>query len=170
MLILRPYRKCDAEHIVSWIGDELAFRKWSADRYDHYPITADDMNAHYAVNAESDICFEMTAVDNGRPVGHLIMRYIDDKRETLRFGFIIVDTNMRGKGYGSRMLRLSLKYAFEILKVKKVTLGVFANNPSALRCYEAVGFRAIEGEVNTFSIMDEDWECIEMEYIPTCNN
>lgn len=33
----------------------------------------------------------------------------------------------RGMGYGKEMLKLSLKYAFEILKVKKVTLGVFWN-------------------------------------------
>ena len=63
MLRLRPYKACDAETIVSWIGDEVSFRKWCADRYDHYPITADDMNRHYDAFAYSDNFYEMTAFD-----------------------------------------------------------------------------------------------------------
>lgn len=33
MLRLRPYKKGDAEVIVSWLKDEYSFRQWSADRY-----------------------------------------------------------------------------------------------------------------------------------------
>ena len=44
MLKLRPYKKCDAKYIVSWTKDEVAFRKWCADRYDKYPIRAEDIN------------------------------------------------------------------------------------------------------------------------------
>lgn len=47
MLRLRPYKKCDAAHICSWIKDERTFRRWSADRFDHYPVTAEDINAYY---------------------------------------------------------------------------------------------------------------------------
>ena len=44
MLRLRPYKACDAEKIVSWTKDERAFRQWSADRFDRYPFTGDDLN------------------------------------------------------------------------------------------------------------------------------
>ena len=44
MLRLRPYKPSDADAILGWIKNEDVFRKWSADRYDHYPITAADMN------------------------------------------------------------------------------------------------------------------------------
>lgn len=50
----------------------------------------------------------------------------------LRLGFVIVDDTKRGKGYGKEMLSLAVKYAFEIFKAEKLTIGVFANNPSAL--------------------------------------
>lgn len=43
MLRLRPYKACDAAAITKWIKSEYAFRQWSADRYEHYPITSDDM-------------------------------------------------------------------------------------------------------------------------------
>lgn len=164
MLRLRPYKHCDAAAIVSWIGDELAFRKWSADRFDHYPITAEDLNAHYDAVKEADDFYEMTAFDESGAVGHLILRFVDAEKQVLRFGFVIVDPAKRGMGYGKEMLQLALRYAFEILKVEKVTLGVFDNNPAALHCYHAAGFREIPlPEPEYFTIGSEKWNCLELE-------
>ena len=42
------------------------------------------------------------------------------------------------------MIRLALKYAFEVLGMKRATLGVHEHNPSAKACYEAVGFTVKE--------------------------
>ena len=66
------------------------------------------------------------------------------------------------------MLRLALKYAFDILKAQKVTLGVFENNLSALRCYKSVGF--VEVGAESFEIMGEEWKCMELEIGATSNN
>lgn len=162
MLRLRPYKACDAETIVSWIKDERTFRKWCADRYDRYPITADDMNAHYDANAFSDGFFEMTAFDENGIAGHLIMRFTDAEQKILRFGFVIVDDTIRGKGYGKQMLKLAVKYAFEILMVEKITIGVFENNEPAYHCYRSVGFQDT-GRTESYRIMDEEWKCRELE-------
>ena len=131
MLRLRPYKKCDAKRIVSWIKDEISFRKWCADRYNKYPINENDINSYYSTMEDLDTFFPMTAFDETGIVGHLIMRFIDENKKILRFGFIIVDDKKRGQGYGKEMLQLSIKYAFEILKIQKITLGVFDNNKSA---------------------------------------
>lgn len=62
------------------------------------------------------------------------------------------------------MLRLALKYAFEILHVHKVTLGVFENNSPAYYCYRSVGFTEIGEEQNEYcQIKNEKWKCIELE-------
>lgn len=62
------------------------------------------------------------------------------------------------------MLLLALKYAFDILKAAKVTLGVFENNEAAYYCYKAAGFKEIASEKEEyFSILEEKWKCIEME-------
>ena len=45
MLKLRKYVKSDAETIVRWIADERSCYLWSADRYGHYPVSPQDMNA-----------------------------------------------------------------------------------------------------------------------------
>ncbi len=164
MIRLRPYKNCDAQTIVSWIGDETSFRKWCADRYDKYPITAADMNEHYDMTAFSDSFFPWTAFDESGVVGHMIMRFTDDEKKTLRFGFIIVDNKMRGQGFGKQMLELAIRYAFDILKVEKVTLGVFENNKAAYRCYKSVGFTEVTSCQNeSFHIFGEEWKCIELE-------
>ena len=64
----------------------------------------------------------------------------------------------------SKMLRLALKYAFEVYGAKKVTLGVFENNEAAYHCYKAAGFKdVVLDETETYSVIDEVWICREME-------
>lgn len=161
MLRLRPYKKCDAKYITSWINDEYSFRQWSSDRFDTYPLSADKLNEYYDNYKDNDSHFEMTAFDENGVAGHLIMRFPNGNKDTLRFGFVIVDDSKRGMGYGKEMLNLALKYAFQILKVSKVILGVFENNPPAYHCYKSVGFKETGTEV--YNIFNEKWKCIEME-------
>ncbi len=164
MLRLRPYKACDADAIVSWVGDERAFRQWSADRFEAYPITGADLNRHYGALAFSDSFYEFTAFDEAGPAGHLILRFTDEKKTILRFGFVIVDPEKRGRGYGREMLALAARYAFDILKADSITLGVFENNEPARRCYRAAGFReAPRQEPAYYAILGERWKCLEMQ-------
>lgn len=167
-LRLRPYKNCDAKNVVTWRKDEVSFRKWSADRWESFPITEADMNKKYLdCNGDCidmDNFYPMTAFDDSGVVGHLIMRFTDEKKEVLRFGFVIVDDSKRGMGYGKEMLELALKYAFEILKAEKVTLGVFDNNMPAYYCYKTVGFREIAmEEEEKCNICGETWNVLELE-------
>lgn len=168
MLRLRPYKSCDAKTIITWCKDELSFRKWSSDRWESFPITEADMNKKYVdCNGDCDDMdnfYPMTAFDENGVVGHMIMRFTDEKKTVLRFGFVIVDDSKRDMGYGKEMLQLALKYAFEILKVKKVTLGVFENNPAAYFCYKSAGFKDVQAyDAEYYSIMGEKWKCLELE-------
>lgn len=62
------------------------------------------------------------------------------------------------------MLRLALTFAFDILKVQKVTLGVLENNPGAYHCYKAAGFKDVPMEIpEHYHLMGEDVKCLELE-------
>ena len=92
------------------------------------------------------------------------MRKPSDFFDELRFGFVVVDSEKRGKGYGKKMLQLGLKYAKEIYGAKKVSLGVFENNESAYHCYKAVGFQdIILEETEMYHVLGEEWKCLELE-------
>ncbi len=164
ILRLRPYKPSDAVHIVKWCKDEYAFRQWSADRYRSFPITAADMNAYYGSDKKNGGLWALTAFDETGVVGHLTMRFPCDGFDEVRFGFVIVDSSKRGMGYGKDMLSLAVKYAFEFIKVKKISLGVFENNTTALQCYKAVGFKVVERDTaESYNCLGETWNCVEME-------
>ena len=142
---LRPYKSCDSKKIISWIKNEDVFLKWGGDRFGTYPITAEMIDDKYRNQngdcEEEDNFYPWTAfTDEDGVVGHFIMRYIHGDNKTLRFGWVIVDDTIRGKGVGTRMLVTGLDYAFHILKVDTVTIGVFENNEIAHRCYQKAGF------------------------------
>ena len=161
MLKLRPYKSCDAQTIAKWVQDKDVFTKWGGELFGDYPITAEIIDKKYRSDngdcAEPDNFYPWTAFDDNGIVGHFIMRYINGDRKVIRFGWVVVDCSVRGKGYGAEMLRLGMKYAFEILGAEKITIGVFENNTPAYLCYKKIGF--VDAGVTEY----EPWNIIEME-------
>ena len=82
-----------------------------------------------------------------RVFGH---RRVDDKLE-----FVYLEKK--------QMLQLAIKKAQQEFGAKKITFGVFDNNPSALHCYESVGF-AVTG-TDSYEIDGEEWTGKEMELV-----
>lgn len=161
MLKLRPYKSCDAQAIAKWVQDKDVFTVWGGERFGDYPITAEIIDKKYRENngdcAEPDNFYPWTAFDENGVVGHFIMRYINGDKKTIRFGWVVVDSSVRGKGYGTKMLRLGLKYAFEILGAEKITIGVVEKNTRAHQCYKKDGF------ADTGVTKEERWNIIEMK-------
>ena len=162
-MILRDFKKEDAKIIAGWIRSEEELYRWSADRFNKYPLSGDDINENYAPQKESGRFFPLTAVDDqGDVLGHFIIRYPrEDDDRSVRFGFVIVNPSLRGKGYGKEMLRLGIKYARKRLHSLRIDLGVFENNAGARHCYEAVGFREYGQRKCEMPI--GTWNCIDME-------
>ena len=80
----------------------------------------------------------------------------------MRFGYVIVNPSMRGQVYGKEMLRLGLKFAFDVYGADEVGLGVFENNRQAYYCYKSVRF-AENGKREEYTLAGEKWTDIEME-------
>ena len=160
---LRPYKPEDSQIICSWVKDEKTLFQWSADRIGKFPLTGNELNENYADRKADVDFFPLTAVDETEKViGHLFILIPDlNVKKSVRFGFVIVTPEIRGKGFGKKMLELAIEYAKKELKATRATLGVFANNPKAKACYEAVGFRPYNKRV--MNILGADWECIDME-------
>ena len=148
--------------IAEWIRDEDVFLKWGGQLFGDFPISAEIIDEKYRLQnggcTEPDNFYPWVAIDEENcVVGHFIMRYLRGDHRLLRFGWVVVDDTIRGKGYGTEMLRLGLRYAFGILGVDKVTLGVFEGNERAHSCYRKAGF-SDTGEV----VEKQPWNVIEM--------
>lgn len=124
---LREYKPEDSKIICSWIKDKESLYKWSADIIDKYPLPEDALNVNYAPNLNNGKFFPLTAVDEeGNVVGHMFIRFPKEADSSIaRFGFVIVSPEIRGKGYGKKMLQLAIDYAKNELNAKTASLGVF---------------------------------------------
>lgn len=132
------------------------FYQWTAGILGNYPITQNEFCA-----VESLMPF--TAFDESGIVGFFTLRNPSELLDELRFGFVIVNPDKRGKGYGKEMLRLGLKFVFEIYGAKRASLGVFENNLSAYYCYKAVGFGdVVLDTTETYCVLGEEWKCREL--------
>ena len=110
---LREYQNTDAKTILSWIHNEREFRLWSANRYGDYPIVPEDINNNYANCMQTSIFYPLTLEDDGRVIGHLIIRKPSENDDEMRLGFIIVDSSIRGKGYGKKIIEEAINYCIE---------------------------------------------------------
>ena len=142
-LTLRPYKPSDAAVIASWLKSEYFMRQWCADRYEHYPVTPEDMNTYHERYIDGQRFRALTMTEGDDIVGYITLRVPADNPAEQRLGFVIVDDSKRGCGLGKALVSMAVKYAYEDLGATKVSLGVFENNPSAIHCYEAAGFHRV---------------------------
>ncbi|MBE5876214.1 MAG: GNAT family N-acetyltransferase [Lachnospiraceae bacterium] len=153
---IRPYLDKDFDTISTWITDERSHALWCANRIP-YPLKKDSFNKFLIEigNCFCDNAFVATT-DGGDVVGFFCFSVNIDKNEGM-LKFVVIDNTMRDKGYGSEMIRLAVKYAFEIEKANTVQLNVFPENIGAKKCYEKVGFQERSLVERAFVFQDEAW-------------
>lgn len=168
MIRLRPYKPGDAFRLLEWWkdADKETFKKWSLGKFS-YPLTMEELDSYFSKWClQEENGWLMTALnDEGTPVGHFNMRLADYEKETVRMGFIVVAPDTRGKHFGRQMMEQALEYAFHVLGMKTVTLGVFENNPGARACYKAAGFRETAYIPEYFQDEDGVYGGYEMEAV-----
>ena len=125
-MVLRNYIKEDAAIICKWLRTEEELYRWSADRFNKFPLLETDINNNYMPQIETRRFIPLTAVDEKENLlGHFIIRYPrEDVDSTVRFGFVILNPDLRGIGYGKEMLRLGIEYVKDNLSAKRIDLGV----------------------------------------------
>ena len=163
MLRLRPYKAMDNKYLIEWMEDEKTFVQWCAKHF-RFPLSNETL-VEYEKNCDnSEDSWLLTAIDEkGKPVGHVLVKYVNLDENSIHLGHVIVDSKNRCKGLGKELLKLVLIYAFDVLRVSKVTLGVFDNNPVAYNCYKALGFEEYEYFEKKFPYHDEMWGCYNMQ-------
>lgn len=163
MMKLRDFRPEDAPVIASWLRSEEELYRWSADRFNKYPLSGTDIIENYAPQLATGRFFPLTAMnDDGEVIGHFIIRYPkEDDDSSVRFGFVILNPALRGNGLGKAMLRLGVQYVKDHMQASRIDLGVFENNEAARRCYEAVGFHMYGRRECRMPI--GTWNCLDLE-------
>lgn len=88
--------------------------------------------------------FAIWANDSGEHIGNIKLEVQDASAGVADLGLLIGNKNYWGKGIATAACRLAIRYGFETMKLRKIYLAVYENNPNARRLYEKLGFR-LEG-------------------------
>lgn len=164
MIQLRAFQPEDAEKIISWVDSPLVFYQWCAGFLGTYPITPENLRQYYEKESADTDYHVLTAFYEQGIFAHLTMRFLKEEPGTARIGFLILDTNLRGQGYGKKLMQEILNFAFSYDHIQQVTLGVFENNPRAKACYTACGFQEVDGkEPKIYPCMGEEWQFCDMK-------
>lgn len=146
---LRPYAEEDLPHIVEALADpELLRLTGSVHGEEEARSAAPDpaqLHTWYSALAGRDDRLDLMVVDNatGAWVGEVVLNDWDAGNESCNFR-ILLGPRGRNRGLGSEATRLLLDHAFTHLPLHRISLGVYAFNPRALRVYEKAGF-VVEG-------------------------
>lgn len=162
MIRIRPFKISDSEYISKWLDNEISLNQWCAGQF-KYPLTAEQLIEYYHKYENDSNAWLMTALnEEGIPVGHFLMCKADYMNGSVYLAFVVVDTNLRGKGYGKEMLLQAVKFAFDILCLKRVVLRVFEKNTAARNCYKSVGFVDEKFDEAFFKYNNENWGVYDM--------
>ena len=155
---IRPITYDDTENVVRWRNSEYVNSRF----IDRRLFTKESHEAWLKNYVETGKAAQFIILLNGEPVGSVYLRDIDLDKKEAEYGIFIGEESARGKGVGTESAKLILKYAFDELKLEKLFLRVFKNNPGAVRSYEKAGFKKND-RTDILNINGEMLEVIFME-------
>lgn len=119
--------------------------------------------------------FTIRTIEDDRVIGMVDLAGIDWLSGNCWVGIGIGDREYWGKGYGSEAMKLILRFGFEQLNLKRVSLTVFEYNQRAYRSYIKCGFKE-EGRLRQWmqrsgersdlvfmGILREEWDAAQPE-------
>jgi len=140
-ICLREIQISDVKkNYYNWMRDpevnqylESRFEKWSVRRLKNYvkEIKINRDNFFWAIMLK----------ETGRHIGNIKLGPINRKHGFADLGIIIGEKPYWGKGFATEAITLVVDYAFEKLKLNKLTAGAYANNVASIKAFKKAGFK-----------------------------
>jgi RimJ/RimL family protein N-acetyltransferase len=111
------------------------------------------MEHHLEKGYSGGYYFNIRTLSEDRLIGFLTLFGVSWTHGDAWMGIGLGEREYWGKGYGTDAVRVALRYAFTELNLRRVTLGVFAYNPRAIKSYEKAGF-TVEGRLRRYIARD----------------
>ncbi len=155
-MTIRPYiHEIDFPRLSRWVEDERIHALWCAGLMP-YALTEEGLLTKLWSEAETFGGRFFVAEESGRALGFYCYSYNEENRLGF-FKFVVTDNDLRGRGYGKRMLSAAIDRAISENNAAGVQLNVFDVNHAAINCYKALGFALDEVSDNAFRFKDELW-------------
>jgi RimJ/RimL family protein N-acetyltransferase len=162
LIALGPMRRDLVPSYARWFNNFGTLRTLGANPL---PRSLEVMLDLYERLSALDTFAEFTIYERAslRPIGITEWQEIDYRQGTANYLIFIGEPGYRGKGYGTEVTRLMLRYAFTTLSLRNVALRVYEYNLAGQRAYEKAGFRAIGRQRQCHWLANRYWDAIHME-------
>lgn len=137
-IILRPISAEDTKDILKWRNCDLV-----RSNFIYQPLLTEEEHQKWLrtkVSTGEVVQFIMLEKHLLSPMGSTYLRDIDNVAKKAEYGIFIGEEEALNKGYGTEAAKLMLQYAFDVLKLHKVSLRVLQGNERAIHSYEHAGF------------------------------
>ncbi|MBC7912493.1 MAG: GNAT family N-acetyltransferase [Pyrinomonadaceae bacterium] len=169
MIRLEYFTPDDFPLLIDWINTEDLLINWAGTQF-KFPLT--DEKLHHYLKHSNDfdhsrtLIYKAVDVASGENVGHISLSVIDRENRSARITRVLVgDTDSRGKGLGTKIIKAMLKVGFEDLNLHRMSLGVYDFNLGGIKCYANCGL-TIDGTLRDIKRMpDSFWSIVEMSIL-----
>lgn len=137
-LILRQYKESDADDIVEGLNN-LSVSKWMSSV--PYPYTKEDALKYISNSIENKLYnFAIVLKSENKVIGATQLNNINLVQGTAGGG-IWINEKYHGKGYGTEAWGARIKFAFEVLGLRRLENGYFKGNIASWKMQEKFGYK-----------------------------
>ena len=138
-IIYKPIRKSDLKIIVKWLNDPGTNQYLGASvRRGTNSETRLNWYKKYK-NEKTKKIFIISS--DKKPIGQVGLTDINLQDNNAELYVVIGEKEFRGKGIGQQAIKYIIDYAFNNLKLHRISLGCFEENIAGMKCYEKRGFK-----------------------------
>ena len=161
MIHLEPFTTADFDRLIAWVNSLKDLVQFAGPSFT-YPLTHAQLNAY--LSRDGIIPFRVVLDENNhsKVIGHCEINLTTDFPRLSRI--LIGDPELRGKGYGTQIVKLLIEKIKAMENPEIIDLNVFSWNKTGIRCYEKIGFRIIEENTDVLNYLGLSWKRLNMQY------
>ena len=141
---LRPIEKADANLSHRWRTDAEVVALASLPVPTSLGQVEQRIERHAEKAGEDAYDFVICLLADDRPIGEAMLFELDRQNGSAELGIFIGEQDEWGKGYGTDAVNALVDFGFGSLRLERIWLNVWTENPRARRAYEKAGF-VLEG-------------------------
>jgi RimJ/RimL family protein N-acetyltransferase len=139
LVVLRPRVDEDLGLFARWHGNPDVRHWLHMSEMPNQTLEIERQRWQIARNDPTRISFVIETLD-GVPIGNIVLIDVDAAHRRAELGIAIGDKEHWGRGYGTDAIRVILRFAFEVLNLRRVELITDIDNERGIRAYEKCGF------------------------------
>ncbi|MDF2821801.1 MAG: N-acetyltransferase [Clostridiales bacterium] len=156
-------------------GEKIILRTWNIETYKAmwkkyvndplmdpvpYKYNEEKVLSWYHINMSMHTTYPRFGIfdKEDNPIGELSLKRIDYANRTCEIGIMLANDTYKSKGYGSEAFSLAIKYAFNVLGLRKIFGDTFSPNIKSQKLFLKNGFQLYKVEKDSVEREDGMWD------------